>query len=221
MGVIEGYLDELAGTLRGAPAAKADLLAEARDGLDDAAESYRARGFDPAEAERRAVADFGTVAQVRRDFQAELGVAAGVQVLRSLALALPLMHVIWELTRITSFGEWSRVGAVLPEWFGQLSRLSDGSGYVVAGLAVLALLATRLLSRYGRVTGLARWLAVLALTGAVGDLAVRMVLMTVAGSHDLGLLFLSPSTAVVGLMSFLVSLRLLMLAARSWRARVA
>lgn len=94
-------LAELDRSLRGPARAKRQLLGEARAGLADATEAYRAAGLDPARAAERAAAEFGTVAQLRPHFQAELDIAQT----RHLAwLALPLVpliqlfwNVIWEL----------------------------------------------------------------------------------------------------------------------------
>ncbi|MEU4679542.1 permease prefix domain 1-containing protein [Micromonospora sp. NPDC023737] len=80
--LVDNHLRDLAGLLHGPARVKADLLTEARHGLLDAVEAYRAEGVPPAEAERRAVAEFGSPAQLLPAWQAELAVAA----LRGLSL---------------------------------------------------------------------------------------------------------------------------------------
>lgn len=60
---IEGILAELRTRLAWAPG-RGELLAEVRDGLTDAADAYRRAGWSAAEAESRAVADFGDLAGV-------------------------------------------------------------------------------------------------------------------------------------------------------------
>lgn len=54
-----------------------DVLAEVRDGLEDAAEAYRSGGLRQHEAEQRAVADFGDLDQVGQALRTEIGAAAG------------------------------------------------------------------------------------------------------------------------------------------------
>src|SRR5262245_50362297 len=73
--VIDAYIDQLRGTLRGPRRATADLLTEARDSLVDAAEAYERDGFGRAAAETRAVREFGDVRVVAPEYQNELGLA--------------------------------------------------------------------------------------------------------------------------------------------------
>jgi hypothetical protein len=61
--MIEDVLAELRSRLAWAPG-RADLLAEVRDGLTDAADWYRRAGWSAAQAETRAVADFGDLQPV-------------------------------------------------------------------------------------------------------------------------------------------------------------
>jgi hypothetical protein len=66
------------------------LLAEARDGLADAAAAYRAAGLGAGAAAARAVADFGPVAAVAPDFRAEIALRQARRTSRLLcALLLP------------------------------------------------------------------------------------------------------------------------------------
>ena len=76
-GMIDAYVADLADALRGPRRAKADLIAEARDSLVDATEAYARRGFDRAAAERRAVQEFGMIAEIAVGYQTELGLAQG------------------------------------------------------------------------------------------------------------------------------------------------
>jgi hypothetical protein len=71
-GVIDDYVTALDRTLRGPRRARRDLVTEARDSLTDCAEAYLAEGMDQAGAERMAVADFGTVAEIAPGYQEEL-----------------------------------------------------------------------------------------------------------------------------------------------------
>jgi hypothetical protein len=69
--VIDGYLAELDRVLYGPRRVKADLLAEVRGGLIDAAEAHERAGLDPEAAERMAVANFGGADQRSRSGGAE------------------------------------------------------------------------------------------------------------------------------------------------------
>lgn len=69
---IEQHLHLLSGQLHGPRRLKADLLTEARHGLDDAVEGHRDTGLNDAEARRRAVAEFGSVSELAGAYQVEL-----------------------------------------------------------------------------------------------------------------------------------------------------
>jgi hypothetical protein len=75
LSAVDAYLMELGRHLRGPRRARADLLAEARGGLIDTTEGYERRGLSTADAQRRAVAEFGSMADVAPGYQAELAVA--------------------------------------------------------------------------------------------------------------------------------------------------
>ncbi|MBM0235624.1 hypothetical protein JNW91_29955 [Micromonospora sp. STR1_7] len=74
--LVDEHLRELAVRLQGPARLKSDLLTEARHGLLDAVEAYRESGVPPTEAQRRAVAEFGSPAQLLPSWQAELATAA-------------------------------------------------------------------------------------------------------------------------------------------------
>ncbi|MFC5923652.1 permease prefix domain 1-containing protein [Micromonospora vulcania] len=82
--LVEDHLRELAARLQGPTRLKSDLLTEARHGLLDTVEAYRERGVPATEAQRRAVAEFGSLAQLLPSWQAELAVGA----LRGLSLRM-------------------------------------------------------------------------------------------------------------------------------------
>ncbi|WP_410651956.1 permease prefix domain 1-containing protein [Amycolatopsis sp. cmx-4-54] len=117
MSAIEAYVGDLDRRLNGSARAKTDLLTEARDGLVDAAEAYREGGVGEAEAERRAVADFGPAAVIAREYQAELALRGDIGTLWKVIVGVPLIQVTWELARIWTYGDWSRSGKPNPEWY--------------------------------------------------------------------------------------------------------
>ncbi|MFE9688899.1 permease prefix domain 1-containing protein [Micromonospora sp. NPDC005806] len=143
--LVEERLDELGDRLRGPARLKADLLTEARHALLDAVEAYREDGLPLAEAERRAVAEFGTPAQLAPGYQAEL--AAGA--LRGLALrALAVAVVLMAGGDLTWRGSsWSE-GLRPPEGYLLLHAFLNGIWGLVAGLALAGLLLGLLAARY-------------------------------------------------------------------------
>lgn len=169
--LVEERLRELAGQLHGPPSLKADLLTEARHALLDAAEAYREGGVPPAEAERRAVAEFGSPAELVPGYQAELAAGALRRLAsRALAVAVLLMaggDLTW---RGSSWSEGSRP----PAGYLLLSASLNGIWALVAALALAGLLLGVFAARYGssRLPRLARAVG-FGLTGglAIGALA--------------------------------------------------
>ena len=90
------YIAELDAALAGPRRARRDLLQEARDHLTDATDAYLRGGYDRPEAERQAVADFGTVDEVAPAFQTTLAVAASRQTAWLLLAILSIQPFIWD-----------------------------------------------------------------------------------------------------------------------------
>ncbi|MEU3625075.1 hypothetical protein BS329_22940 [Amycolatopsis coloradensis] len=147
MSAIEAYISELDRRLSGSAGAKADLLAEARDGLIDAAEAYRAGGVTEHDAERLAVADFGPADLIARDYQAELGLRRDIRVLWELIVGVPILIVAWDLARMLSFGDWSRLGDPPPSWYHRAIGAADVVAALSPAAAIAGVIAARLLSR--------------------------------------------------------------------------
>ncbi|WBB65050.1 permease prefix domain 1-containing protein [Micromonospora sp. WMMD812] len=170
--LVEDRLRELSVRLRGPARLKSDLLTEARHGLLDAVEAYRASGLPAAEAERRAVAEFGSPAQLLPAWQAELAVGAlrGLSV-RVLALAA-FLTVAGDLTWRGS--SWSSDGPHPPAGYHLLSQSVNGIWLGALALSVAGLLLVTLAARSAHPAGavLARLVGA-ALTGllALGVLA--------------------------------------------------
>ncbi|MGW5671189.1 permease prefix domain 1-containing protein [Micromonospora sp. NPDC003776] len=143
--LVEERLRELAGRLRGPARLKADLLTEARHSMQDAVEAYREGGLPRAEAERRAVAEFGSPAQLAPGYQAELAAGALRRLaVRALAVAVVLMaggDLTW---RGSSWSDGPRP----PEGYLLLSASLNGIWSLVAVLALAALLLGILAARY-------------------------------------------------------------------------
>lgn len=90
------YLAELDAALAGPSRVRRDLLREARDHLTDATDAYLRAGYDPAEAERQAVADFGTVDEIAPAFQTTLAVAGGRRTSWLLLAVLLIQPLVWD-----------------------------------------------------------------------------------------------------------------------------
>jgi hypothetical protein len=214
--MIDEYLGELDRKLHGCGRFKADLLGEARDGLHDAADAYRAGGWSDEEAERRAVADFGPAAVVARDYQAELGMLSGVRTLWKLVLGVPAMQIAWDYARILTFGDWTKLSTPTPGWYRVVAHTSHGAVFVVPVIGVLALLGIRWLSRRIDGTGLARFCGILIALAVGVNLASVGMLIAATGVVDVSRLFLSVPCALLMVAWVALSVRLVVLARRSW-----
>ncbi|RZU73213.1 hypothetical protein EV384_1613 [Micromonospora kangleipakensis] len=163
--LVEEHLRELAGRLHGPGRLKSDLITEARHALLDAAEAYREDGLPAAEAERRAVAEFGSPTQLVPGYQAELTAGALRRLaVRALAVAVALMaggDLTWR------GAHWD--GGPPPVGYHVLSASLNGIWGLVAGLALAGLLLGFLAARYGstRLPRLGRAVG-FGLTGALG-----------------------------------------------------
>jgi hypothetical protein len=101
----------------------------AADGLADAAAAYRKAGLGADEAERRAVADFGTVEVVGPELRREIGVRQARRTSRILCAVLPVVLLV----RSTAPGHAPHGRAVLLAHLGGLAALT-----VLLGVAALA-----------------------------------------------------------------------------------
>ncbi|MET7398573.1 permease prefix domain 1-containing protein [Dactylosporangium sp. NPDC005572] len=170
-GPIERYAAGLAAALRGPRRVRDEMVAEARDGLQDAAEALEEAGLDRVAAERRAVADFGTYRQVVPSYQAELASHQGKRTALWIALALPVMMLLeplmwwdspWSIDERASALYWVLVEHFQHTSFGAaavaalvVAGFSWGSRYLRDGV------------RYTRIVGFGT-MAFLGLHGLVG-----------------------------------------------------
>jgi hypothetical protein len=169
-GPIDAYVDGLAAALRGPRRTRAEMITEARHSLQDAACAFADAGLSAAEAEDRAVAEFGTLREVAPAYQAELAAQQGRRTATWIALALPLINVLAPLMWWDS--PWGTDNAthlywVLVDHFMYTSFLASG----VAALVVVGFSwGSRYLGdavRYTRVVGLCA-VTFLGLHGLVG-----------------------------------------------------
>nr|WP_063817828.1 permease prefix domain 1-containing protein [Herbidospora sakaeratensis] len=173
---VDDYADRLAKTLRGPRRARNDLVAEARDGLYDAAEAYAEQGLPPDEAQARAVADFGPVAEVAPGFQEELTAAQSRRTATLLFLSTPAVALMWGVL-------WQLFPAdfdvVKPVWFEVVARSVDLI-QIATGLTGAAVLLR--LRRTRRSRGAARLLGLLVWIQAPLMAALCGTLMFTAGT---------------------------------------
>lgn len=94
-GEIDTYLTRLNAALKGPRRAKADLLTEARDGLEEAAEAYEQEGATRQAAEHAAVTDFGELAEIIPGYQTELGWAQGRQTVLAVLFVFGAQPFAW------------------------------------------------------------------------------------------------------------------------------
>jgi hypothetical protein len=105
-----------------------DLIAELRDGLEDAADSYRSAGLGAKAAERRAVEEFGVdeIDRIARECREELGTVATVRA----AVVVGLGYAV-------ILGCWGVYYAI----FGSSQRFDNGvaagNGFTAIGVATL------------------------------------------------------------------------------------
>ncbi|SDN09250.1 permease prefix domain 1-containing protein [Allokutzneria albata] len=187
--LIDDYLDRLGARLDGPRAAKAELLTEARNGLEDAASCYRDAGFPDTTAQARAVAEFGPLALIADEYQEELAVAQGARTMRALLAAMLVVHVLF-------MGRWP----TSPSWVPVLATAVNYAWVVVAVLGVLALVAGPRLRRcqrsgrsFGRLAGSFS-------TGALAACVVLQgTLITATAYVNLGLLLSPAILATLGI----------------------
>ncbi|MEU4777611.1 permease prefix domain 1-containing protein [Micromonospora sp. NPDC023633] len=133
---VEERLRELGAHLRGPRRLKSDLLTEARHGLLDAVDAYRADGLPATEAQRRAVAEFGSPAQLAPAYQAEL--AAGA--LRGLSLRVIALAAVAFVAGDLTWQGSSWGGSPPPAAYQLLSASVDWIWAVAFVLAAIGLL---------------------------------------------------------------------------------
>jgi hypothetical protein len=169
------YLAELDAALAGPRRVRRDLLQEARDHLTDATDAYLRGGYDRAEAEHQAVADFGTVDEIAPAFQTTLAVAGARRTSWLLLAVLMIQPFAWD-------GPFSSHAAPPDGLF--FAILDKGVEYVGAAMiaaAVLLAVASGIGNRWfhaGR--GIARLTSYVAIGSAVTIkvIGITMVLLS-------------------------------------------
>jgi hypothetical protein len=95
--ILGRYLADLGTRLHGPWRTRAAILAEIRDGLDEATAEHTARGLGPADAATHAVAQFGSPQVVADAFTGELATAYARRTIAAFILTGPLVGICWLL----------------------------------------------------------------------------------------------------------------------------
>ena len=94
---IAEYLDELGARLLGPRRRRAEIIAELRDGLDQATDQHLNAGMSAQQAQAAAVAQFGSPEAVADAFEGELATAYARRILALYVITGPLVGIWWLL----------------------------------------------------------------------------------------------------------------------------
>ncbi|MFO7192423.1 MULTISPECIES: permease prefix domain 1-containing protein [Thermocrispum] len=169
-------LDRLDRSLRGPRRARADMLAEVRDGLEDATDAYCAAGLPPAVARQRAEEEFGDAEVIAAELQTELTARYGLRSALLLAVVLGALTLLWDLIwQLAPATAWRNPGPLIPV----LSSVVDTASLLTAGCGAVALVLLAVANRVPS-TWAVRLLGWAVIAG-VGVIAVASVAMHVTG----------------------------------------
>jgi hypothetical protein len=208
---VRRHVAELDRTLHGPGAMKRSMIAEVRDGLEDAVAGYREGGLDPQGAATAAVRDFGSVREVAPLLQEELTARQGRRTAQLLLVAFPAMLLAWDLLWTTGNG-WS---APPPAAVFVLSRAIDTLTVLITAAALVLLLVTfqgRRLPQW--ITGLTGLVAAL---GVVGCFGMSVVMNLLTGHQAAEMLTTQPAVVAVSIGSVATSALVTRSAVRSLR----
>jgi hypothetical protein len=175
---IAEYVVALGRALHGPRRTRRCMVAEARDGLHDAAAAYRAGGVAPEQAATLAVRDFGSVPEVAPSYQDELTARQSRLAALLLAVVFPAMLVGWDL--LWRSGTVRREPSATPEVVRVLAALQDVMTVVVGAVALALLVGTFL-----RAVSPRRLASAVGMTGAFGAASCGGISlgMNLAGGH--------------------------------------
>ena len=209
--VIDGYVAAVGRVLRGPRRLRADMLAEIRDALVDAAEGHLQGGAAAGEAARVAVDEFGPVSGVAAGLQRVLAVA---QARRTAWWLLGVLGAHFAVTwYVGHSGQWGRVWPDAPPPGAGYVALAAATNVFVVGVLLAAGIAVGWgLRRSGGRRPVVRWTGGLA-AAAVGVAVVATLVLTLLapGVRLTAGVVWAALTAVVPFMPVLLS------AWRCWR----
>jgi len=143
--VIDDYVSAVGSGLRGSARLRGDMLAEIRDALVDAAESHQRHGAGTPEAQRLAVAEFGSARRIAAGLQEVLALAQARRTALLLLVVVGTQHLSTDL--MGRLGGWQQLwGATQPgTGYRWLARATD----VFGGVALLTAVVAVVLLRWG------------------------------------------------------------------------
>lgn len=205
MDAIDRFLARLQRVLVGPRRAKADMVEEIRDGLRDAADAHRRTGLDDATAQRRTLAEFGTVRQLAPALQAELAMTQARRTALLMIVVLAGQPLVWAaVDALLTDGAQSRRGTPGYALVSALTRWT-GTGTIVACLVAGVLVTGPGARRLGYPAGVVRAVGALgyAACAVFAALGVALTLLgpalspwTLAGLPTTALLLGAPLLAV-------------------------
>ncbi|MCO1660146.1 permease prefix domain 1-containing protein [Pseudonocardia humida] len=198
---LDAHLAELDRSLRGPARARRDIVREARDGLDDAADAYRRGGVDPHTAARLAVRDFGPVAEIAPLYQDELAAGQGRRTALLLAIALPALMVGWDFVWQSGLAP----GPPAPAAVKVLARVQDVAATTIAAVSGLLVALTFRRTRSPRRVAAAAMVTSMVAVVVCGGSAIAMNLVNASEA------WLRFTTQPVGLSAYVVSLGVMVL----------
>jgi HAAS len=99
---IDAYLGDVAAALGGPARARADIVAELRSGLLDAAEAYRSAGLPLDLAADAAIREFGDASRIAAGFRPELAARQARRLAIALVATGPLIGLLWATAALAS-----------------------------------------------------------------------------------------------------------------------
>ncbi|MBM7786920.1 permease prefix domain 1-containing protein [Tenggerimyces flavus] len=189
---ITAYVYAVRRSLHGPRRARIDLIEELTDGLRDAAEAHRQAGLTRVDAEQRAVAESGTVAEVAAAIQPELIAKQGRRTAMLLALGMPGLVLLWDVPWKIG-GPWS---TATPPATLLLSDIVTWIGLSVGVVGLLAVLGLSLGARLSIPTAV--------VTRSLGVLGAAALAFTMVASVGMG--FANPAEAMGAFMSSWIGL---------------
>lgn len=209
--LIATHVAALDKVLRGPRRTRRCMVAEARAGLHDAAEAYRAKGVAPERAAALAVREFGTVREVAPSYQSELVARQGRWAALLFVLVFPGMLIGWDL--LWSSGVVRRERSQVSDLVLMLAKLQDMTTILV-GIVALALLAVTF-HRAVSPRGLTIVIGVIGMVGALSCGGISVAMNIAGGRSTVAMVATNPATIPAFAGSGLVMLLIIWQAVRT------
>jgi hypothetical protein len=176
----EAYVTALDHSLVGPRRVRRGLVQEARDHLDDASAALSDAGYDRAEAERIAVADFGDLDEIVPAFQTTLAVAASRRTAWMLFAVLSIQPFLWD-------GPLGLDNGPPPDGvaFSVLDHAVEYGGGAMILVALAMLVASSIGNRWFRAgRGIARVTAITTLGSAASIVLIGLAMVLLSSGTD-------------------------------------